>query len=51
MVLEEIRDSTLPGKREEENRAGITPKILRGTRDHTIKTAMINLEKRKAGRP
>jgi len=38
IVFEEIRDSTLPGKRAEENRAGITPKILRGTRDHTIKT-------------
>ena len=37
MDFEEMGARTLPGKREEPNRAGITPKILRGTEDHTIK--------------
>src|SRR6266700_1864631 len=34
MNFEEIGAKTLPGKREDAYRAGITPKILRGTRDH-----------------
>lgn len=37
---------TFPGKRVEANRAGITPKILRGTRDHTIKEPVIDLGKK-----
>src|SRR4051794_32031325 len=36
MVLPAICAKTLPGKRVEENLAGMTPRILRGTGDHTI---------------
>jgi hypothetical protein len=34
---------TLPGNLDEENLAGMTPRILRGTRDHTIKRVMLFL--------
>jgi VWFA-related protein len=40
----------LPGKREDANRAGITPKILRGTKDLTTKSLCYSLG-RKAGQP
>jgi hypothetical protein len=46
MGLEAIGARTLPGKREEEKRAGITPRILRGTGDHTTKPHVINSVKK-----
>src|SRR5690242_11840429 len=46
MHLPEIEARTFPGKRVEAYRAGITPKILRGTADHTTKNAMIDLRKK-----
>src|SRR5581483_3874752 len=46
MLLPEILARTFPGKRLEAYRAGITPKILRGTENHTTKAAMINLSKK-----
>src|ERR1051325_9502282 len=42
--LDAMGARTLPGKREEAKRAGITPRILRGTKNHTI-TRMIDLVK------
>src|SRR5438552_1806565 len=36
MLLEAMWARTLPGKRLDENLAGMTPRILRGTGDHTI---------------
>jgi VWFA-related protein len=46
MGLEAMGARTLPGKREEEKRAGITPRILRGTNDLTIKQRVIDSKKK-----
>ena len=40
---------TLPGKREEANRAGITPKILRRHRGSYHKIRMLDLRKERLG--
>src|SRR6516165_10465318 len=50
MVLLAIWANTLPGNLVEENLAGMTPRILRGTRDHTIKSICYSWG-RKAGQP
>ncbi|HLH17523.1 MAG TPA: VWA domain-containing protein [Bryobacteraceae bacterium] len=44
--MEPIGASALPGKREEEKRAGMTPRILRGTHDRTTKSPMLDLGKK-----
>ena len=45
MVLEAMGARTLPGKREEANRAGITPRILRGTARSYHKIRCVRLGK------
>jgi Ca-activated chloride channel family protein len=49
MLLPAISARTFPGKREEANRAGITPKILRGTGDHNTKPPSFLLDSEKKG--
>src|SRR5579883_875325 len=46
MGLEAMGARILPGKREDEKRAGITPRILRGTCDLTINTRVIDSKKK-----
>src|SRR5215475_4632190 len=48
MIFEEICARTFPGNRDEPNRAGITPRILRGTGDLTTKLRVLD-SKQKGG--